>query len=63
MLAYSVGQQIAIAAFNVAARCALFSLLAGTTDFRSIIRRGQEERGGGRGERRAREGGTGRELG
>jgi uncharacterized membrane protein YbhN (UPF0104 family) len=44
VLAYSVGQQIAIAAFNVAAAVAALFLLSGTTDFRSIIRRGEEER-------------------
>jgi uncharacterized membrane protein YbhN (UPF0104 family) len=44
VLAYSVGQQIAIAAFNVAAAVAALFFMAGTTDFRSIIRRGEEER-------------------
>jgi uncharacterized protein (TIRG00374 family) len=44
VLAYSVGQQIALAAFNVAVAVAALFLLAGTTDFRSIIRRGEEER-------------------
>src|SRR5215213_3099428 len=44
VLAYSVGQQIAIAVFNVAAAVAALFLLAGTTDFRSIIRRGEEEK-------------------
>jgi uncharacterized membrane protein YbhN (UPF0104 family) len=43
VLAYSVGQQIAIAMFNVAAAVVALFLLAGTTDFRGIIRRGQEE--------------------
>jgi glycosyltransferase 2 family protein len=44
VLAYSVGQQIALAAFNVAVAVVALFLLAGTTDFRSIIRRGEEER-------------------
>jgi uncharacterized membrane protein YbhN (UPF0104 family) len=44
VLAYSVGQQVAIAAFNVAVAVAALFLIAGTTDFRSIIRRGEEER-------------------
>jgi uncharacterized membrane protein YbhN (UPF0104 family) len=43
VLAYSVGQQIAMAAFNaVAALIALF-LLVGHTDFRRIVRLGREE--------------------
>ena len=44
VLAYSVGQQLALAAFNVAAAVVALFLMAGTTDFRSIIRRGEEER-------------------
>jgi uncharacterized membrane protein YbhN (UPF0104 family) len=43
VLAYSVGQQLALAAFNVAAAVVALFLMAGTTDFRSIIRRGEEE--------------------
>jgi hypothetical protein len=43
VLAYSVGQQLALAAFNVAAAVLALFFMAGTTDFRSIIRRGAEE--------------------
>jgi uncharacterized membrane protein YbhN (UPF0104 family) len=43
VLAYSVGQQLALAAFNVAAAVLALFLMSGTTDFRSIIRRGAEE--------------------
>ena len=43
VLAYSVGQQIALAAFNVAAALIALFYMAGTTDFRSIIRRGRED--------------------
>ena len=49
VLAYSVGQQIAIAAFNVAAALIALFYMVGTTDFRSVIRLGREE------ERRATE--------
>jgi uncharacterized membrane protein YbhN (UPF0104 family) len=44
VLAYSVGQQIAIAAFNVAVSAVAIFLLARTLDIRSIIRRGEEEK-------------------
>jgi hypothetical protein len=43
VLAYSVGQQIAIAAFNVAAALIALFYMVGTTDFRSVIRLGREE--------------------
>ena len=43
VLAYSVGQQIALAAFNVAAALIALFYMAGTTDFRSVIRLGREE--------------------
>ena len=43
VLAYSVGQQIALAAFNVAAALIALFYMAGTTDFRSVIRRGRED--------------------
>ena len=43
VLAYSVGQQIAIAAFNVAAAVIALFLMAGTTDLRSVVRRGRED--------------------
>src|SRR6185295_16046362 len=43
VLAYSVGQQIALAAFNVTAALIALFYMAGTTDFRSIIRRGRED--------------------
>ena len=42
------GQQIAIAAFNVAAALIALFYMAGTTDFRSIIRRGREDEQTGR---------------
>jgi uncharacterized membrane protein YbhN (UPF0104 family) len=44
VLAYSVGQQIAIAAFNAIAAVIALLLMAGTTDFRKIVRLGQEEK-------------------
>jgi len=44
VLAYSVGQQIAIAAFNAAAAVVALILMAGTADFRKIVRLGQEEK-------------------
>jgi glycosyltransferase 2 family protein len=44
VLAYSVGQQIAIAAFNAAAAVVALILMAGTADFRKIVRMGREER-------------------
>ena len=43
VLAYSVGQQIAIAAFNVGAAAVALFLMAGTTDIRGVVRRGREE--------------------
>ena len=42
--AYAVGQQIAIAAFNVGVGFLALALVFRTTDWRSIIRRGKEER-------------------
>jgi uncharacterized membrane protein YbhN (UPF0104 family) len=53
VLAYSVGQQIAIAAFNIAAALVALFYMVGTTDFRSVIRLGREE------EKRATEESTG----
>jgi uncharacterized membrane protein YbhN (UPF0104 family) len=44
VLAYSVGQQIAIAAFNVAAAMAALFGMVRTIDIRGIVRRGEEER-------------------
>jgi glycosyltransferase 2 family protein len=44
VLAYSVGQQIAMAAFNVACSLVAIFLMARTLSIRSIIRRGEEER-------------------
>jgi uncharacterized membrane protein YbhN (UPF0104 family) len=44
VLAYSVGQQIAIAAFNAATAVVALILMAGTADFRKIVRLGQEEK-------------------
>lgn len=44
VLAYSVGQQVAIAAFNVAVAAVAIFLMARTLDIRSIIRRGEEEK-------------------
>jgi uncharacterized membrane protein YbhN (UPF0104 family) len=44
VLAYSVGQQIAIAAFNLAAGLVAIFLMARTLDIKTIIRRGQEDR-------------------
>jgi uncharacterized membrane protein YbhN (UPF0104 family) len=44
VLAYSVGQQIALAAFNVAAALLAIFLMARTLSFRSIIQRGREDR-------------------
>jgi glycosyltransferase 2 family protein len=43
VLAYSVGQQIAIAAFNAAAGIVALFLMAGTTSFRDVVRLGKEE--------------------
>ena len=51
VLAYSVGQQIAIAAFNVGCAVVALFLMAGTTDLRGVVRRGREEQ-------RAAEGGA-----
>jgi uncharacterized membrane protein YbhN (UPF0104 family) len=44
VLAYSVGQQIALAAFNVLAAMVAIFLMARTLDIKSVIRRGREER-------------------
>jgi glycosyltransferase 2 family protein len=44
VLAYSVGQQIALAVFNVACSLVAIFLMARTLDFRALIRRGEEER-------------------
>jgi uncharacterized membrane protein YbhN (UPF0104 family) len=43
VLAYSVGQQIALAAFNAIAGLIALFLMVGHTDFRSIVRLGREE--------------------
>ena len=43
VLAYSVGQQIAMAAFNAAIGLAALFLMVGHTDFRRIVRLGREE--------------------
>jgi uncharacterized membrane protein YbhN (UPF0104 family) len=43
VLAYSVGQQIAIAAFNASAALVALFLMSGTTSFRNIVRLGKEE--------------------
>jgi uncharacterized membrane protein YbhN (UPF0104 family) len=43
VLAYSVGQQIALAAFNVAAAAVALFYMVGTTNFRTVIRRGRED--------------------
>jgi uncharacterized membrane protein YbhN (UPF0104 family) len=43
VLAYSVGQQIALAAFNVAGALLAIFLMARTLSFRSIVRRGRED--------------------
>ena len=44
VLAYSVGQQIAIAAFNATAGLIALFLMVGHTDFRRIVRLGREEK-------------------
>jgi uncharacterized membrane protein YbhN (UPF0104 family) len=44
VVAYSVGQQLALAAFNVLVGLTALSLVFGTRDWRSVIRRGREER-------------------
>jgi uncharacterized membrane protein YbhN (UPF0104 family) len=44
VLAYSVGQQIALAAFNVLCTLVAIFLMARTLSIRSLIRRGEEER-------------------
>jgi uncharacterized membrane protein YbhN (UPF0104 family) len=44
VLAYSVGQQVAMAAFNVACSLVAIFLMARTLSIRSIVRRGREER-------------------
>lgn len=44
VLAYSVGQQIALAAFNVAAALVAIFLMARTLDIRGVVRQGREER-------------------
>jgi uncharacterized protein (TIRG00374 family) len=43
VLAYSVGQQIALAAFNAAIGLTALFLMVGHTDFRRIVRLGREE--------------------
>jgi uncharacterized membrane protein YbhN (UPF0104 family) len=43
VLAYSVGQQIALAAFNVALALLAIFLMARTLDIKSVIRRGRED--------------------
>ena len=44
VLAYSVGQQIALAVVNVAAAMVAIFVMARTLDIRSVIRRGREDR-------------------
>jgi uncharacterized membrane protein YbhN (UPF0104 family) len=44
VLAYSVGQQLALAAFNVACSLVAIFLMLRTLSLRSIVRRGEEER-------------------
>jgi len=44
VLAYSVGQQIAIASFNFTIGMIALFLMVGTLDFRKLIRHGQEEK-------------------
>ncbi|MEX0992758.1 MAG: lysylphosphatidylglycerol synthase transmembrane domain-containing protein [Solirubrobacterales bacterium] len=44
VLAYSVGQQVAIAVFNLAAALVALFLMAGTLDFRKVIKTGEEEK-------------------
>jgi hypothetical protein len=44
VLAYSVGQQIALAAFNVAVALVAIFLMARTLSFKSIVQRGREDR-------------------
>jgi uncharacterized protein (TIRG00374 family) len=44
VLAYSVGQQVAIAAFNVATAMVTLFLMVRTIDIRSVVRRGEEDR-------------------
>ncbi len=44
VLAYSVGQQIALAAFNVACSLVAIFLMVRTLNIRNVIRRGEEER-------------------
>ena len=44
LAAYSVGQQIAIVAVNVALGFAALALVFGTTDWRGVVRRGRAER-------------------
>jgi uncharacterized membrane protein YbhN (UPF0104 family) len=46
--AYSVGQQLSIVAFNVGVGLLALALVFRTTDWRSVLRRGQEERGAAR---------------
>ena len=51
VLAYSVGQQIALAAFNVACSLIAIFLMVRTLSIRSVIRRGEEESAARRGAR------------
>lgn len=44
VLAYSVGQQVALAAFNFTIGMIALFLMVGTLDFRKLIRRGQDEK-------------------
>jgi uncharacterized membrane protein YbhN (UPF0104 family) len=46
--AYSVGQQLSIAAFNFVVGLLALALVFRTTDWRSLVRRGREERGAAR---------------
>jgi uncharacterized membrane protein YbhN (UPF0104 family) len=44
VLAYSIGQQIALAAFNIVCSMIAIFLMVRTLDIRSVVRRGEEER-------------------
>jgi glycosyltransferase 2 family protein len=55
VLAYSVGQQVAIAAFNVVVAMVALFLMLRTFDIRRVVRHGQEERRAEEAERREAE--------
>jgi hypothetical protein len=58
VLAYSVGQQVAIAAFNVAVAMVALFLMLRTFDIRGIVRRGEAERRAAEAERAEAGGGA-----